>query len=78
MKIIQLFEDYAKIEVNGKQFDVGIYQNSQEIIIDLDFLREFENFDELNACDECEQGYADIGEGDESHYVKCDCQPKIK
>lgn len=78
MKIIQLFEDYAKIEVNGKQFDVGIYQNSQEIIIDLDFLREFEDFDELNACDECEQGYQDIGEGDESHYVKCDCQPKIK
>lgn len=31
----------------------------------------------MNACDECEQGYLDDGEGDESHFVRCDCQPKV-
>lgn len=78
MKLIELFEDCAKIEVNGKVFDVAIFQHSNELVIDLDFIREFEGFDELNACDECEQGYQDIGEGDESHFVRCECQPKIK
>ena len=78
MIIIELFEDYAKVLVNGKEFDVAIHQPSQEIILDINFLREFKNFDEMNECDECEQGYYDAGEGDESHFVRCECQPKIK
>lgn len=77
MKIIELHDDCVKVEVNGCQYYFAVFQNSKELVINLDFLTEFENFDELNQCDECEQGYQDIGEGDESHYVKCDCQPKI-
>lgn len=77
MKIIELHEDYAKVEVNGKQYDLALFQNSKELIVSLDFLEAFENFDEMNQCDECEQGYLDDGEGDESHFVRCECQPKV-
>ena len=77
MKIIELHEDYAKVEVNGKQYDLSLFQNSKELIVSLDFLEAFENFEEMNQCDECEQGWSNIGEGDESHFVRCECQPKI-
>lgn len=77
MKIIELHEDYAKVEVNGKQYDLALFQNSKELIVSLDFLEAFENFEEMNQCDECEQGWSDIGEVDESHFVRCECQPKV-
>lgn len=77
MKIIELHEDCAKVEVNGIEFSIAIFQDSKELILDLNFLQQFENFDELNKCDECEQGYQDIGEGDESLFLKCNCQPKV-
>ena len=67
MIIIELFEDFAKVLVNGKEFDIAIHQPSQEIILDINFLREFKNFDDMNECDECEQGWYDDGEGDESY-----------
>ena len=52
MIIIELFEDFAKVLVNGKEFDIAIHQPSQEIILDINFLREFKNFDDMNECDE--------------------------
>lgn len=43
MKIIELHEDYAKVEVNGKQYDLSLFQHSKELIVSLDFLEAFSN-----------------------------------
>lgn len=77
MKIIELHDDYAKVEINGNEYDFAIFQNSKELIIDLQFLKEFSNFDEMNQCDECIGGEVDSGEGDETVISRCGCQPKV-
>ncbi|CAB4154243.1 hypothetical protein UFOVP633_39 [uncultured Caudovirales phage] len=77
MKIIQLDDDCAVVQVNGTEYSFGIWQDSGEIIVDISFLKQFENFEEMNKCNQCEQGYYDAGEGDETLFLKCDCQPII-
>lgn len=77
MKIIKLDDDCAVVNVNGTEYSFGIWQDSKELVVDISFLKQFENFDEMNQCDECEQGYYDAGEGDESLFLKCNCQPKV-
>lgn len=83
MKIIEITEDSVTFLVNGQR---EVYErDSQTITIPLEFLQEFDGFEESNICTECNgDGYYETQELNPytmgCNYVKhkCECQPIIK